>query len=329
MQLRCFVLAVVGASTFFQCVPQAFGDEGDEGLFQRALTDTTPLPSEEPLWRDGAPGEKQLDDADTTDNRDPRNYNRWMTRIQTPTISIHRPATENTGTAVVICPGGGYGGLAIDKEGFDVARWFASLGVTGVVLKYRVNDYGHPAPRDDVQRAIRTIRHRAKELGVSPQRIGVMGFSAGGHLASTAGTHFEAGNPQADDPIDRESSRPDFMILVYPVISFRAPVGHAGSARNLLGADPDEALIDEYSNETRVTADTPPTFLVHTIDDPVKVENSIVFFRALKQQDVPVSFAVFPTGGHGYGLGVNGGDVANWPKRCEEWLEGRGLSGGR
>ena len=326
MRLRCFVLAVVGASTFFQCVPQAFGDEG---LFQRALTDTTPLPAEEPLWRDGAPGEKQLDDADTTDNRDPQNYNRWMTRIQTPTISIHRPATENTGTAVVICPGGGYGGLAIDKEGYDVARWFASLGVTGVVLKYRVNDYGHPAPRDDVQRAIRTIRHRAKELGVSPQRIGVMGFSAGGHLASTAGTHFEAGNPQADDPIDRESSRPDFMILVYPVISFRAPVGHAGSARNLLGADPDEALIDEYSNETRVTADTPPTFLVHTIDDPVKVENSIVFFRALKQQDVPVSFAVFPTGGHGYGLGVNGGDVANWPKRCEEWLEGRGLSGGR
>jgi acetyl esterase/lipase len=328
MKLRRLVLAVFAAVLFSQCISPAIGKEGDDGLFRRALADTTPLPAEEPLWRDGSPGEEQFTDADTTDNRDPQNYNRWMTRIQSPAISVHRPSSENTGTAVVICPGGAYAGLAIDKEGYDVARWFASLGVTGVVLKYRVNDYGHPAPRDDVKRALRTIRHRAKKLGVSPQRIGVMGFSAGGHLASTAGTHFDAGDPQAADPIDRESSRPDFMILVYPVISFRPEVGHPGSKHNLLGDNPDLTLIDEYSNETRVTAETPPTFVVHTIDDPVKVENSIVFFRALKQHNVPVTFAVFPTGGHGYGLGVNGGKVAKWPKRCEAWLRKRGMLDG-
>lgn len=280
---------------------------------------------EQLLWPDGTPG--AMDVTETQQSRNDQYYWRWVTKIQHPTLTVYRPQSNSSGAAVVICPGGGYSGLAIDHEGHDVARWLNSLGITGVVLKNRVKDYGHPAPRDDVKRALRTVRYQAKNLHVKTDQIGVMGFSAGGHLASTGGTHFDQGNPSAADPIDRESSRPDFMILAYPVISFDASIGHLGSRNNLIGKDAPEELVKEYSNETRVTAETPPTFLVHSLDDPaVKLENSLRFYRALQKHKVPARLLIYNTGGHGYGLGERGGEVATWPEQCAIWLTERGLT---
>jgi len=241
--------------------------------------------------------------------------------VNTPTLTIFLPPADRaTGTAAVVCPGGGYGHLATVKEGYKVARRLNAIGVAGIVLKYRLKDYGHPAPLQDAQRAIRTVRARAKTLGIDPGRIGIMGFSAGGHLASTAGTHFDAGRHDAEDPIERVSSRPDFMILVYPVVSLRDGVGHGGSRRNLLGPKPAAGLVELLSNELHVTARTPPTFLVHAKNDGVKVANSLLFHEALKKARVSAKLLLLETGGHGFGLGVNGGPPAAWPEQCERWL---------
>ncbi len=186
-----------------------------------------------------------------------------------PSITVYRPdPATNTGAAFVICPGGGYGMLAAEHEGTQVAEWLNSIGVTGVVLKYRLGPrYHHPAMIQDAQRAIRTTRAKASEWGIDPKRVGILGFSAGGHLASTAATHFDAGKSDADDPIDRQSCRPDLAVLAYPVIAIATPYGHSGSLRNLLGENPPKELVQSLSNETQVTAETPPTFLVQTNED--------------------------------------------------------------
>lgn len=287
--------------------------------YARAIVPLQQPVTEIKLWPGLMPGARPEMPKETYINERHRHVN-------TPTLTIFPPPPDRaTGTAVIICPGGGYGHVTTVKEGYKVARWLNAAGVTGIVLKYRLGDYGHPAPLQDAQRAIRTVRSRAKQLGISPGRIGILGFSAGGHLASTAGTHFDAGLASAKDLIERVSSRPDFMILIYPVISLRDGVGHAGSRRNLLGAKADAGLVEQLSNELHVTARTPPTFLVHAKNDGVKVANSILFHEALRKAKVPAELVLFETGGHGFGLGTGGGPAATWPKRCEQWLETRKL----
>ena len=248
--------------------------------------------------------------------------------VNTPTLTVYLPAAEKAaGTGIVICPGGGYGVLAFDHEGIQIAKWLNSIGIAGFILKYRHKYYKHPVPLLDAQRAIRTVRHRAREWNVDPQRIGIMGFSAGGHLASTAGTHFDSGKSEAQDPIDHESCRPDFMILVYPVITMSDPYTHRGSRRNLLGPNPNPKLIDLLSNEKQVTARTPPTFLALSNEDRVvPAENSVNFYLALRKAQVPAEIHIYEKGKHGFGILKNRGPAArDWPKRCEEWLRGRGL----
>ena len=267
------------------------------------------MPKADLLWPNGAPGAQGTEDVDK------------------PTLTPYVvPAGRGTGTAVVVCPGGGYVGLAMDKEGDQIARFLNSLGVTSFVLKYRLGPkYHHPIELGDAQRAIRTVRAKAAEYRVLPDRIGIMGFSAGGHLAATAGTHFDAVNANAGDPIDRVSSRPDFLILCYPVISFLNYV-HQGSKRNLLGENPDPKLVESMSNETQVTAQTPPTFLFHTnADTGVPPENSMMFYMALRKAGVPAEIHIYERGPHGVGLAQTDEALATWPGRLADWLRGRGL----
>jgi acetyl esterase/lipase len=265
------------------------------------------------LWADGAPGAKGTRRGDK------------------PALTIYLPdAVKATGAAVVICPGGGYGHLATDHEGHQIARWLNSFGVAGFILQYRyrnsVDGYSHPAPLQDAQRAVRTVRARAKEWKVDPARIGIIGFSAGGHLASSAGTHFQNRYNDIKDSIDRVSCRPDFMILIYPVISFTESFTHKGSRRNLLGNNPEKELVENLSNERQVTPETPPTFLVHGDDDKVVLpENSIFFYLALRKAKVPAEMHIYENGRHGFGLGKKYGAVSSWPVRCEDWMRGRGL----
>jgi acetyl esterase/lipase len=245
-----------------------------------------------------------------------------------PTLTIYLPeATKTVGTGVVICPGGGYVHLAMDYEGYDVARWLNSLGVAGFVLKYRLGPrYHYPAQFEDVQRAFRIVRSRAKEFGISPDRIGIMGFSAGGHLASTLGTHFEVGDPNAPDPLDRLSSRPDFMILGYPVITMLPPYAHEGSRHYLLGDNPSPVLVKRLSNELQVTPQTPPTFLFLTDDDNVvPSENSVMFYEALHKAHVPAEIHTFQHGPHGLGLAPGNPQLSIWPTLLENLLRLRGL----
>jgi acetyl esterase/lipase len=261
------------------------------------------------LWAGDAPGAKGTEPADI------------------PTITIYTPPAEKAnGAAIVVCPGGGYGGLA-DHEGRPIAEWLNTLGVTGIVLKYRLGPrYHHPVMLNDVGRAIRTVRSHAKEWNLDPKRVGVLGFSAGGHLASTAATHFDDGDPNAADPVDRVSSRPVVAILVYPVITLTDPFTHAGSRHNLLGDNPSPELITLLSNEKQVTAKTPPTFLVHTADDgAVPMENSLLFAMACRKAGVPVELHVFEHGPHGIGLGGNDPILSSWPVSCARWLQFRGF----
>lgn len=259
------------------------------------------------LWPEGAPGAKGTEAQDT------------------PTLTPYWPPKERrTGAAVVVCPGGGYARLA-EHEGRPVAEWFNSVGVTAFVLKYRLGPrYNHPAPLQDAARAIRTVRARAAEWGLDPARVGILGFSAGGHVAATAGTHFDAGRPDAADKIERVSSRPDLLMLIYPVITMRE-LTHAGSKKNLLGEAPKDELVALLSNEERVTKETPPTFLVHTVADTgVPVENSMMFASALRRAGVPFEMHLYERGRHGLGLGTREGSAdpvfATWPARCADWL---------
>jgi acetyl esterase/lipase len=253
-----------------------------------------------------------------------------------PTITVHLPPEDKaTGASIVICPGGGYGFLATEHEGKEVAEWLNSLGVAGVILKYRIAPrYKHPAPLDDARRAIRMVRWKSKEWGLDPDRVGVIGFSAGGHLASTLATHFREANPLPGDAINGFTERPDLAILVYPVVSFTASYSHKGSARNLLGPDATQEQLAGLSNETQVTEKTPPTFLAHTLADKgVPAENSMAFAMALREHGVPFELHVFEKGPHGLGLG-KGSKPLNvapepsfeaWPPLCATWLKSRGF----
>ncbi|MDR1478497.1 MAG: alpha/beta hydrolase [Planctomycetaceae bacterium] len=242
-----------------------------------------------------------------------------------PKITLFIPKEQN-GSAVVICPGGAYSGLAWDWEGTQIAQWFNSKGVTAAVLAYRHarRGGGHPRPLLDVQRALRYLRFNAEKIGIKTDKIGVIGFSAGGHLASTAGTHFEDHAKPVDD-IDKVSSRPDFMILIYPVISFDPKITHGGSRRNLIGNDAPEELVKFYSSEKQVTEKTPLTFIIFTNEDQaVNAENGVEFYLALKRNKVPVEMHIFQKGRHGIGMG-NKDQYNKWTDLCEAWLQNNGI----
>ena len=232
------------------------------------------------------------------------------------------PAGKANGTAVVIFPGGGYEHLATDKEGTQVAKWLNGLGVTAFVVTYRLGPrYQHPVMLHDAQRAIRLVRASAQRWGLNAQRVGVMGFSAGGHMAATAGTHFDAGTPTNADAIERVSSRPDFMVLLYPVITMDERWAHRGSRLNLLGASPSDALVHLLSDETQVTAQTPPAFIVATTDDAtVPVHNSLMFYDALAAAKIPVELHIFESGRHGFGLAPADPVLSTWLSLCEAWM---------
>jgi acetyl esterase/lipase len=282
-------------------------------LHPSTLQAQSPLPGAsrmELLWPDGAPGAV----GDQANDK--------------PNLSIYLPPPEQrNGCSIVVCPGGGYGHLAVGHEGEQVGKWLNSFGVTAFVLRYRLAPrYHYPAPLLDAQRAVRMVRARAKEWNVDPRRIGILGFSAGGHLASSAGTHFDAGKKDAADPIDRVSCRPDFMVLGYPVISFTEDFTHRGSRRNFVGKGDATKLHEAFSNEKQVTKETPPTFLVHTTEDRgVPAENSIVFYLALKKAGIAAEMHIYEKGRHGLGLGPKNMPFSSWPKRCEAWLLGRGF----
>ena len=245
-----------------------------------------------------------------------------------PALSIFLPQGHHADGAVVVCPGGGYGGLAVDHEGQQIARWLNSLGIPAFVLKYRLGPkYHHPVELHDVQRAIRTVRARASEFAVSHNKIGVWGFSAGGHLASSAATHFDSGKGNEGDPVERVSSRPDFAILTYPVITFTDETYvHKGSRKNLLGDNPDPALMRLLSSELQVTPQTPPTFLVHSnADTGVPPENSVLFYLALRKAGVPAEMHIYEKGPHGFGLGSLDAVLSSWPARLADWLRVRGV----
>ncbi|MFC1778192.1 alpha/beta hydrolase [Pseudomonadota bacterium] len=290
-------------------------------------------PLEIQLWEGVAPGSEGADAVvETVEERGTAEKpNRKITGVTVPTVTIYRPEVAiNTGTAIVICPGGGYSGVTIDKEGHDIARYLNTIGVTGIVIKYRLPRpdgfiFNHDVPLSDVARAIRLTRHHAKDWGLDPNRVGVMGFSAGGHLASTVATHFDSLDGKSMDSIDRLPSRPDFQALIYPVISFKEGVGHSGSRRNLVGEAPAPGLVELYSNELHVSAETPPAFLISTYDDRVRAENSLLYFKALRAVDVPAELHIYEVGGHGYGIIQTGKPVAGWHYRLGEWMQNRGL----
>ena len=261
------------------------------------------------LWDGAAPGALGTDATDV------------------PTLTYYASGRGNSGTAVVLAPGGGYGNLALNHEGRQVANWFNAQGVATFVLRYRLGPrYRHPVPLNDALRAVRMVRARAAEFGLRPDRIGLMGFSAGGHLASTAATRFDRGNASSADPIDRTSSRPDFVILGYPVIASAAPYAHQGSFRNLIGDDAPAELRASLSNDTQVTADTPPTFLFHTnADTAVPPENSILFYMALRKAGVAAELHIFEPGPHGVGLAMNDPVLNAWPPLLSTWLRAHGL----
>ena len=262
------------------------------------------------LWPDGAPGAL----GTAPDDR--------------PSLAIYLPEHENASQAgVLVCPGGGYVHLAMDHEGVQIANWLNQRGLAAFVLKYRLGPrYHHPVQMEDGQRAMRYVRNHAAEFAIRTDRIGVWGFSAGGHMASTLGTHFDSGNPSASDPIDRAGSRPDFMILAYPVITMKPPYAHQGSRDALLGDHPSPELVDLMSNERQVTAQTPPTFIFQTTNDNVvPVENSLMFYEALLKNHVPAEMHLYEQGPHGVGLAQKFPELSTWPGLLEKWLILRGL----
>jgi len=277
-----------------------------------------------PLWQSGkVPNYQKTDEIEKRDTSETIH----ISLVQSPEITVYMPSKRNaTGQAVIICPGGGYVNLAFSWEGTDVAKLLNSKGITAIVLKYRLpnsksNIVPNLSPLLDAKRAIRMVRFYAAKWNIKKDKVGIMGFSAGGHLASTLGTHFDSGNPNATDPIEQFSSRPDFMILIYPVILMSKNIMHAGSRNNLIGDKPTDELAKMYSNELQVTKATPPTFLVHATDDKtVPVENSLFFYQALKDNNVPAEMHIYPTGGHGFGLALGKGYLETWTDRCVDWL---------
>jgi acetyl esterase/lipase len=271
------------------------------------------------LYKVAVPNNKQVPDKEYATTRD--NVTR-IAKVSNPTLTVFKPEKPN-GKSVIICPGGSYLILAFDKEGTRVAEEFNKWGVTAFVLKYRlpddtINIDKSLAPLQDAQQAIRWVRSNAAQYGIDKNKIGIMGFSAGGHLASTAATHFNFKADAANN--DTTSVRPDFAILIYPVISFDSTFGHKGSRNNLVGANAPKEKIDFYSNELQVTTNTPPTFLIHAADDAtVPVENSIRFYQACIKNKVLAEMHVYPKGGHGFGM-YNKTTEDNWMERLRNWL---------
>lgn len=236
-------------------------------------------------------------------------------KVQVPQIEVYLPNKKSaTGQAVIICPGGGYSILAYDWEGTDIAKFFNAHGIAAFVLKYRLPDSLSSTSPDkvpllDAKQAMRVVRSHATEWNVNPNKIGIMGFSAGGHLASTLSTHFE------------EETKPNFSVLIYPVISMDKNIAHMGSRNNLIGKHPSDAMIKLYSNELQISNQTPPTFIVHASDDSaVPVENSLYYYQALKKNGVPAEMHIYPTGGHGFGLALGKGALASWPSLMIAWI---------
>lgn len=282
-----------------------------------------------PLWNGTAPGSEDYTAEERSEERgDPSLPNRWVTEISRPTLTLILPEQRQSATAgIVICPGGGYGGLAFDKEGIEIGEWFRDRGMAAFVLKYRCGGgpHQHPVPLSDVQRAMQYVRHHADRWNIDPKRIGVMGFSAGGHLASTIATHFETDQTLDDTSLERTSSRADFAVLIYPVISMREQITHGGSRQNLLGQSPSDDQVELLSNDEQVTQDTPPTFLVHATDDrAVPVANSLRYYEALVKNEVPAELHVFEQGGHGFGMRSDL-PVNQWPELLQIWLENHEL----
>lgn len=273
---------------------------------------TVPNPGQEILlWPAGAPGALGNEDADK------------------PELTVFLPSGPNlTKTGVVVVPGGGYQHLAIEKEGFAIARWLNDHGVAAFVLRYRLGPrYHHPVELGDAQRAVRLVRAHAAEYGIAEDHLGMWGFSAGGHLTATAGTRFDTGDTEAKDPVERKSSRPDFLILAYPVITMTSPAVHLGSKRNLLGENPDPALVLALSAEQQVTPQTPPTFLFSTTDDKtVPIANSVMFYEALVRAGVPAEMHIFQHGAHGAGLAVTNPQLSVWPDLLIKWMRERGYA---
>jgi acetyl esterase/lipase len=279
------------------------------GLSAAVNTHEFALPSRVLLWPNGAPqaqGDSPLDKPD----------------LAVYPIS----GGQKVRTGVIVFPGGGYQNLAVDHEGVQVAAWLNSYGITAFVVRYRLGPkYHYPVELEDGQRAVRWARAHATDYGIDPHHIGVWGFSAGGHMASSVGTHFDAGKPASADPIERESSRPDFEILAYPVITFEEPYLHRGSRDNLLGKSPSPELVRLTSNELQVTKDTPPTFLFHTSDDPVvPVQNSLLFYQALRAAGVDAEMHIFEHGHHGVGLARDVPSLSSWPDLLATWLKEQG-----
>jgi acetyl esterase/lipase len=279
------------------------------------------------LWNGKVPGAiananfKQI--VDSADN--------WtkMRFVTNPSLDMYpAPAEKANGTTVIICPGGGYWGLAIGHEGAQVAKWLNGLGITAFVLKYRLPDDSimenkSIGPMQDGQQALRIVRRHAKEWGINPDKIGIMGFSAGGHLASTLSTHF---NEKVYEPSDSTSARPDFSLLIYPVISMDSSITHWGSRENLLGKNPSPELVKHFSNELQVSSETPPAFLVQSIDDNVvPIQNSIDYALSMHKFNIPCELHVYQSGGHGYGLGRSANTESTWPEACRKWLVARGF----
>lgn len=280
-----------------------------------------------PLYPEGIPCENELEMETKL-----RDIGAAISKVHEPELWVY-PALEReaTGTSVVICPGGGYTILAWDWEGIRMAEWYNSIGITAFVLKYRLPHWENEECRSkvalmDAQRAMRIVRHRAGDWNLKADQVGVMGFSAGGHLASTLSTHFDKGNAQAELEVERMSCRPDFAILMYPVITMDTLFTHKGSRKNLIGPTPTAGMESNYSNEAQVTEETPPTMLIHANDDKgVVPENSVSYYLALRQHGVPAALHIFESGGHGFSFGIGKGAVEKWRELCEEWMRGREL----
>lgn len=302
---------------FFTCFTSLF-------LFQMTQAQDITLP----LWPAGKiPNYQKTDEVEKIESTDIIRIH----KVQSPEIAVFLPSKKTaTGQAVIICPGGGYAYLAYNWEGTDVARLLDAKGITAIVLKYRLPDsksniVSYLSPLMDAKRAMRIVRANAAKWNINKNNVGIMGFSAGGHLASTLATHFDEGDKNSKDSIERQSSRPDFAVLIYPVITMNKSFTHMGSRNNLLGKDPDSSLVNLYSNELQVTPQTPPTFLVHATDDgAVPVENSLRFYEALKNNRVSAEMHIFPHGGHGFGLGLGRSELETWPDLLVAWM--RGLS---
>lgn len=264
------------------------------------------------LWQAGAPLAQGTDELDK------------------PSITVWFPAKEKaTGAAVIICPGGGYVTLALDHEGKQVAKWYNEMGITAIVLRYRYGTwdhkkYAHPAPFLDVSRAMRLVRSKSKEWNINPEKIGIMGFSAGGHLASCLATMWDGGNPKASNNVDKYSSKPNFLALVYPVITFRTKHAFTFGRGVLLGENASKELIDSMSTELRVTTNTPPTFIMYTDEDEINAMNGVLFYSALKENKVPAELHIYERGAHGYGLFPKEPSIIDWPERLKNWLKNRG-----